>query len=345
MASVSCVFDSVDIMYNIIIPDRSRPPADIEQAVFGTGSTILTPCAKHTSEIQDDTWRSVDAILAWHDLTFDAPVIAKLERCRVIVRVGVGFENVDLEAAGRRGICVCNVPDYGTCDVADHTIALLLTLARGVIQYEELIRRGEWTWERVTNLNRLTGGTFGVVGLGRIGTATAMRAKGLGMQVLFYDPYKPEGHDKALGIRRAYTLDDLLSQSDAVSLHCPSTPETMGMANRDFFRRMKPNSYFINTARGRLMDADALYEALESGHLRGAGSDVLPVEPPDRDHPLFKAWFERAPWLVGRFVLTPHAAFFNRESHAEMRRKAAEEALRVLQGLTPRNCVNHAFLR
>jgi lactate dehydrogenase-like 2-hydroxyacid dehydrogenase len=332
-------------MYKIIIPDRSRPPADIEQGVFGPGTEILTPCVKHTRDVPDETWRSVDAVLAWHDLLFDAPLIAKLDRCKAIVRVGVGFENVDLQAAGARGIRVCNVPDYGTCDVADHAMALLLGLARGIIQYEELIRRGEWTWERVTNLSRLTGSTLGIVGLGRIGTATAMRAKGLGMDIVFHDPYKPEGHDKALGIRRAYSLDELLAQSDSVSLHCPSTKETENMADASFFAKMKPNGYFINTARGKLMDADALYESLKAGHLRGAGVDVLPVEPPDRKHPLFKAWNDREPWLAGRFILTPHASFFNRESHAEMRRKAAEEALRVLRGDAPRNCVNQAFVR
>ena len=267
----------------ILVPDRLRPPADVEQEVFGPEAHILTPCALHTSDISDAVWASAHAILAWHDLQFTAVVITKLERCRVIVRVGVGFDNVDLQAAGRRAISVCNVPDYGTADVADHTIGLMLTLARGIYAFSEQVRASNdnWHWNAAGTLHRLAGATLGIIGLGRIGTAVALRARAFGMRVVFYDPYIPDGQDKALGVTRCYELFDLLPQADVVTIHTPLTPETQRMADAAFFARLRPGAILINTARGPIVDFDALTEALRSGRLRGAGLDVLPREPPD----------------------------------------------------------------
>jgi len=331
----------------VLIPDRLRPPADVEQEVFGPEVRILTPCALHTSEISDEVWASVDAILAWHELQFTADVIAKLERCQVIVRVGVGFDNVDLEAAGRQGIMVCNIPDYGTADVADHAIGLMLALARGIYAFSEQVRASNdnWHWNAAGTLHRLADATLGIIGLGRIGTATALRAKAFGMRVVFYDPYIPDGQDKALGVTRCYELADLLAQADVVSIHTPLTSETRGMANAAFFSMLKPGAIFINTARGAIVDLDALTEALRSGQVGAAGLDVLPQEPPDPDHPLIRAWRARESWIAYRLIITPHAAFYCEEAYREMRMKAALEAKRVLAGQKPRNCVNEAWLQ
>lgn len=331
--------------FHVLIPDRSEPPLTIEEEVFAGSARLTAPNALHADEIADDLWRSADALLLWHEVHIDRRVVALLERCKVIVRIGVGFDNVDLEATGEAGIFVCNVPDYGTEDVADHAVALLLALSRGLFQYQEAARAGQWSWQAGTGLRRLSGSTLGVVGMGRIGVATARRAQALGLKIAFFDPYIADGYDKALGFRRFDSLDEMLAASDVVTVHVPLTEETHGLVDGAFLDRLRPGALLINTARGGTLDLDALHAALTSGQLRGAGLDVLPQEPPDPDHPLISDWRQRAPWLEGRLIITPHAAFYNEESYQEMRRKAAQEVLRVLTGNAPRNCVNRAYLK
>ena len=330
----------------ILIPDRLSTPPDVEQEALGSGFEILTPCAAHTSEISDEVWRAADAVLAWHDLQFTDEVIRKLERCKTIVRVGVGFDNVDLEAAGKNGIAVCNVPDYGTNDVADHAMGLVLALSRGIYAFSEKVRESSdtWQWDCAGELRRLNGSIMGIVGLGRIGTATAMRAKAFGMRVKFYDPYIADGQDKALGVVRADSLFDLASQSDVVSFHTPLTEETRGMGDDSFFSHLKPGGIVINTARGPVIQLDSIHTALRSGQVRGAGLDVVEMEPPDPEHPLIKAWRSREEWIAYRLIITPHAAFFCEESYREMRYKAALAAKCILNGEAPRNCVNQRWL-
>ena len=330
----------------ILIPDRLKPPADIEQSVFGDDAKILTPCAKHSSEIDDMTWSKIDAILAWHELQYTSDIISKLDRCKAIIRIGVGFDNVDLKAAGDKGILVCNVPDYCTNDVADHTVGLMLDLARGIHLYSESVRDSmSWDWNIAQELHRLTGATMGIIGLGRIGTATALRAKAFGMNIVFYDPYIHDGYDKVLGVERCEKIYDLLNRSDVVSIHTPLTEETVEMADYTFFKRIKKGAIFINSARGNIVNIDALTEALQTNQIIGAGLDVLPQEPPDPKHPLIRAWRNRESWISGRLIITPHSAFYNKESYEEMRKKAAEETVRNFNGLSPRNCVNYSSLR
>jgi len=324
----------------ILIPDRISIP-DVEKEVFGDDFEIISPCSTNVLDIDDNIWSNADAILAWHDLTYTADIMAKLNRCKVIVRVGVGCDNVDLKAASKKGIMVCNVPDYGTNDVADHTIGLMLVLARGIERYNyEVKTKLEWEWTKAGELYRLTGATIGIIGLGRIGTATALRAKAMGMKIMFYDPYVPDGQDKTLQITRVNTRDELLKIADVVSIHTPLTNETRSMANREFFRKMKKTAIVINTARGKIMEIDALYDALLNNSIKAAGLDVLPKEPPDMNHPLIKAWRGNEDWINGRLVITPHAAFYNKDSYKEMRIKAAMEARRVLNSLAPKNRVD-----
>lgn len=333
-------------MFKVLIPDGVEPPRGPEELVFGGKAAILAPHVSDAGELDRAVWADADAVLAWHEITLDARVISWLDRCRVIVRVGVGFDNVDLAAAARRGIPVCNVPDYGTHDVADHALALFLASARRIVAYDEATRAGHWA--RTTGsepLRRISDSTIGVIGLGRIGTAAARRFAALGADVVFHDPYKEDGYDKALGIRRADSLGELLGQSDAVSLHVPLTDETFQLVDQRFVAALKPGALLINTARGKTMDLDAVHEGLLSRRIAGAALDVLPSEPPDPNHPLIQAWRARAPWLAGRLVITPHVAFFNEQSVAEMRRKAARQALDVLEGQPPRNCVNLVQLR
>jgi phosphoglycerate dehydrogenase-like enzyme len=333
--------------FKILIPDRTAESSTVEESVFGSTATITLGRASCADQIEDRMWNNADAVLAWHELEYPAKLISKMNRCRVIVRVGVGFDNVDLRAAGARGIVVCNVPDYGTGEVADHALAMLLSFARGIPGASERVRcsNSNWSWKRVGELKRLSVSTLGIIGLGRIGTAAALRAKAFGLRVVYYDPYKPIGYDKSLGVERCETLAELLRVSDYVSLHTPLTDETRGMADSSFFESLKPGAVLINTARGAIVNLDALHHSLHNGRLRAAGLDVLPVEPPNRSHPLIKAWESNDEWLQGRLQITPHSAFWCRESFEEMRRKAAEEAKRVLLGGSPLNPVNSHWLQ
>jgi lactate dehydrogenase-like 2-hydroxyacid dehydrogenase len=326
----------------VLIPDRLEPPADIEQQVFGEKATIHTPAVTDATAIETSLWETADVVLAWHDLEFDEELLSKLDSCKILVRVGVGYDNVDLTAAGEVGIPVCNVPDYGTNDVADHTMALLLTLWRGVPHYNDRFKQSQhdWRWETDLPMQRLTSATMAVIGLGRIGMAVARRAKAFGIDVVAYDPYLPDGYDKSLGIDRARTLEAAVSNADIVTFHTPLTDETHHMANREFFDMMPDNTVVVNTARGEIIDLDALHKALQSGTVRAAGLDVVETEPPDPDHPLIVDWRNNAEWLHGRLLFTPHAAFYCDESLAEMREKAAQTANEFITEGELRNCVN-----
>ena len=241
---------------------------------------------------------------------------------------------MDLNAAAERGILVCNVPDYGTEEVADHAMMLLLALARQLRPGDEAIRKGVWDFRTVLEMPRLRGKTLGIVGCGRIGTAMAMRAKAFGLDVVFYDPHVVPGYDKAVGIRRVERLEDLLAQSQFVSLHCYLDDAAHHLINARALALMPRGSILVNTARGGVVDGDALVGALDSGHLLGAGIDVVEHEPLEDDrlrhHP--------------RVLLSPHSAFYSVEGFVELRRKTAEEVVRLLTGKPVRCPVNAEIL-
>ena len=309
-------------------------------AEAGVERAVLDPVADlrllQTNDETEVARRAADAdvLLVFHDIRLGERALAALPKCRGIVRCGVGFDNVDLRAAGSRGIVVCNVPDYGTEEVADHALLMLLALARRLLPTEASVRAGQWDVTAVFGAPRLRGRTLGLIGCGRIGTATALRARAFGMRVLFYDPYQPDGLDKALGIERCRRLDELLAQSEFLSLHCPLTAETRHILNADTLARLPAGAYVVNTARGPCIDLDALADALDSGHVAFAGLDVVEREPLDDER------LRRHP----RVLLTPHIAFYSVEGFAEMRTKGAEEALRLLRGEPVRNPVNAHLL-
>jgi lactate dehydrogenase-like 2-hydroxyacid dehydrogenase len=284
----------------------------------------------------------------WHEIMITAKTLRRLHSCRAIVRVGVGYDNVDHAYAGEIGIPVVNIPDYGTNVVADHTVALLLALSRKLERYNEAVRNNPvkgWDHKIAGELFRLSGAVLGIVRLGRIGTAVALRAKAFGMKVAFYDPYLPDGYEKTYQVKRFESLRELVERSDFLSIHAPLTEETEGMINRDVLKHCKQGMTLINTARSKTVSGDAVYEALADGRLRGYAADVLEPEPPDSTAPLIEAFFNRETWLDGRVLLTPHAAFYTKESRREMRVKAAEHMLRAARGLPLRNCVNSEYLR
>jgi D-3-phosphoglycerate dehydrogenase/C-terminal binding protein len=325
----------------VVITDFVAGPLETERRVLGEIADVVALDASSEEEIAgriDDA----DAIMMYHTVSITARSINRLKHCKLIVRCGVGYDNVDWRLARERGIAVANVPDYGTEEVADSAIGMLLGLARGITLFNSRLRdrQGEWLYKQAVPLARLRGRVCGIIGLGRIGTATALRAKALGMDVVFHDPYVPDGRDKSLGVRRVETLEELLEQSYAVTPHCPLTAETYHMIDAARIARMPRGSLLINTARGGVVDAAAIPAAIASGQLAGAAIDVLEVEPPPDDHPLLVAWRDPNHPAYHRVIVNPHAAFYCEEGMLEMRAKGAESCRRALLGLPLRNIVN-----
>ncbi len=330
----------------ILVPDAHLRDLDVERGVSGDKLDYIVFDETDPGAIPGEIWRSCDAILVWHRMKITADVVAKLERCRLIVRVGVGFDNVDADACRARGIPLSNVPNYGTTEVADHALAMLLHLVRGLGSYEARLKADPvagFVAENVPVVRRIRGATFGAIGMGRIGTAIARRAAAFDMKVIYVDPYQPEGHDLGLGIERVRTQEELLRRADIVSLHVPLSEATRNLMGAAQFAAMKPGSIFINIARGGLVDVDALHNALKSGHIAAAGLDVLPKEPPMPMPALIEAWRNDAPWLAGRFVVTPHAAFYSEAGYLDMRTFSAEILLEFLFEGRLRNNVNSGW--
>jgi phosphoglycerate dehydrogenase-like enzyme len=296
------------------------------------------------AELSDESLGACDALVAWHEMKIDAAFVSTLKRCRIIVRAGVGFDHIDLMAAAGAGIPVCNTPDYGTSEVADHAIGLMLALRRGIVSYHQNLITdpvGGFDYARAPLVRRLRGRVFGVVGLGRIGVATALRAKAFGMNVVAYDPYASRGSEIAVGVDRVESLKGLLAVSDVISLHCPLTEETREMINAATLAQMKRDAILINTARGAIVEIPALVDALRNGAIAGAGIDVLPIEPPPLDDALAVAYRNRADPIVGeRLIVTPHAAWSSPESVSDARRLAVETAMLYLREGKLRNLVN-----
>ncbi|GHV14494.1 hypothetical protein AGMMS49938_10710 [Fibrobacterales bacterium] len=315
----------------------------------------------------------LEACMVWYKLKVTKTTIDRLKNCKVIVCVSVGFNNVNIEYAGSAGIAVVNVPDYGTNDVADHAFALLLAQCRKITTYNTKLKENvvsNWDVAQGGEIRRLTGAKIGIVGLGRIGTAVAMRAKAFGMDVSFYDPYKPDGYDKSLNIRRFGNLKSIFADSDYISIHTPLTAETHHIIDEKILSVAKPGITIINTARGGVVDLDSIYRGLKSDVIKAFAADVLEVEPPNKVRPcrlvgtddllasssestkvisedtaLIKAFYEKEPWIDGRVILTPHAAYYSVEGEREIREKAAKQMLNAVNGIPLRNCVNKEFLR
>jgi C-terminal binding protein len=328
-------------MHKVVITDFINDELATEREALAGLATVEAFDAHHEDEFVGRI-EDAAAIMMYHNIRLTRRTIERLQNCRLIVRCGVGFDNVDHAFARERGIAVANVPDYGTEEVADSAIGMMLALTRGINQFNTRLRDRPhpWMYHVFAPLHRLRGRTFGIVGLGRIGIATALRAKALGMDVAFYDPYRQDGFDKALGIRRVESIEELFREAHVLSLHCPLTPETRHLVNAESLERLPRGAYLVNTARGGVVDTAAVPAALASGRLAGAGIDVLPQEPPADDDPLLVAWRDREHPAYERLIINPHAAFYSEEGLLDMRVKGSEACRRVLRGDVPRNVVN-----
>jgi D-3-phosphoglycerate dehydrogenase len=267
--------------------------------------------------------------------------IEQLENCQVIVRMSVGIDHVDLDAATDHGIVVSHCPDYCTDEVADHAMALIMALNRRIVEVNEDLHKGAWV-DRSYHTQKILRGpmpplrelTLGIVGLGRIGRSVARRAAPFGLRLIATDPYVDPAVAAGLGVELV-SLDELASQADIITLHTPLTPETRGMIDSAFFDKVKPNTVLVNTARGPIVDMDAIAAALSDGRLAAAGLDVVDPEPLPASSPLYS---------LPNVILTPHDAYYSERSRVQVRVDTLNAALSVLRGMYPRTVANPAVI-
>src|SRR6202047_4668228 len=317
----------------IAVSDSVFPNLNLAREVLSRIGAELLLAEEPTPEAIMQVARNADAVLVTY-AKITAEMIGQMTRCRIIARFGIGVDNVDIPSATKAGIVVTRVPDYCIDEVSDHTMALLLALARKIPFANSRAHAGRWEMPAVVPIHRLRGSVLGLVGFGRIPQFVAPKAKAFGLRVISYDPFVSEETMKCTGVEKV-DFSELVRVSDHISIHTPLVPETNHLFNADVFRRMKPTAHLINTARGSIVDEEALAQALGSGHLAGAALDVLSHEPPSAS-PLF-----------GRenVILTPHMSFYSAESLIDLQTRAAEEVVRVLTGQSPRDPVNPEALK
>ena len=306
----------------VLVADRGYEPAAVRRLLAGLDVEVVEDLGP---------WADPDAValLVGTELRVEAGDLERLPSLRVVATCSVGFDHIALEEARRRGVWVCNVPDYCIDEVADHTIALVLALLRGVVELDRDVRAGGWNHDAAGLLRRFRGTRLGVVGFGRTGRAVAERGLALGFEVWATDPAVPADTIAAAGARPAQ-LDELLAACAAATLHLPLTPETEGLIGSRELARMPAGAVLVDTAREQLVDTGALVQALEDGHLGGAALDVLAVEPPTRETPA-----PRAP----RLVVTPHAAWYSAEAEEAVYRRPVLAVRDVLEGREPPDAV------
>ena len=281
-----------------------------------------------------DLARDADAIMTCFAKVTER-VVRAAERCVVISRYGVGVDNIAVDTATELGILVTYVPDYCVDEVSDHVIGMMLGWNRRIVMHNDDTKRNGWGNAGLGfRMMRLRGKTFGVVGFGRIGRATAQKAKAFGMHAIASDPFVDAAAMAAAGVEKA-DIDDLLARAHVVTLHSPLIPQTANMMGAAQFDRMRDDAFLINCARGGLIDEDALYDALASGKIAGAGLDVLVDIAPPLDHRIIQ---------LDNVIVTPHTAFFSQEATLELEERAAAEVIRVFDGKMPDNLVNPAVL-
>jgi D-3-phosphoglycerate dehydrogenase / 2-oxoglutarate reductase len=320
----------------IVITDHRFPDVEQERrAVEAAGGTLVTGQATTEQQVAD-LCRDADGVL-----TTRAPItrraISAMERCRIIVRYGIGLDTVEIAAATERGILVANVPDYCLDEVSDHALTLLLMLSRQMIPAISLAREENWGVAKMPPLQRLRGQTCGLVGCGRIGTLLAGKVKQLGMNVVIYDPYLSEPRASGMGAELV-SFDALLPRADIISLHAPLTNETHHLFGAAAFPKMKKTASIINTARGGLIDEAALLAALDAGKISGAALDVLESE--TAVTPIRSVLVQHP-----KIIVTAHTAWLSEQARATLQLRAIEQALACLKGETPYGLINRELAK
>lgn len=311
---------------SVYITDYIKNP-DIERSILGD----LLSMNKETAEV----------MLVWHQ-KIDLDYLNLFPNLKGVVRYGVGYDAIDLEAIENKNLVFCNTPDYGTEEVSDTAIGMIMNITRGISRYDNFCRDykdGSWQENTITNLRRSNQLVLGVIGAGRIGGSILRKAKALGFNPIFFDPYRDRGYEKLLDVDRVDSLNELLELADVVSINTPLTDKTRGMVNDDFISKMKYGAALVNTARGEIIEnIDNFIEPLKSGEITGLALDVLPEEPP-KSLGLISSWKSREEWLDGKLIINPHTSYYTMDSFKEMRVKASKNVKRILEGKMPFNII------
>jgi D-3-phosphoglycerate dehydrogenase len=311
----------------VVVINADYPHYKIEKDILNPFSINLVSVDTHSEDELISAIQDADAVLV-RETALNKDAIHAMEDCKVIVRYGVGVDNIDLDAAQEKGIYVANVPDYGSEEVADQALALLMSVSRRTVTRDREVRSGVWGVGGKEPIHSFRGRTIGIIGYGRIGRTFHRKVSGLGFgRVLVHDPYLKTEVD---GVEKV-SLEDLCEQSDVISLHSPLTKENYHIINQENLSKMKENAILINTSRGGLIDEEALTEALKNNCIFGAGLDVFEQEPPDLSSPLFQ---------LSNIVVTDHTGWYSEDSLQELQRKAAQEVARVFSGSIPNSWVN-----
>ncbi len=318
----------------VVITDYEYQDVEKERKILEAAGIALDERQCRTEQALIDACREADGVIVQY-CAITERVIREMEQCRVIIKYGIGVNNIDVDAASAKGIYVCNVPDYGVDEVSNHAIAMMLALSRGLKPLNESLECGAWGYGPVVPLHRMADATLGLIGLGRIPSLVAKKMAGFGLRILAYDPFARPEAARELGVELT-EFDTLVAESDYISIHCPLTPQTQGMFGLETFRRMKPTAVLVNTARGPVIRQQALVEALQAGELAGAGLDVYEQEPLPKDSPLLH---------MSNVICTPHCAWYTEEAVTAVQEKAAQEAANVLTGHDPWHAVNAAAVK
>ena len=320
-------------MKKALITDYVWPDIEIESAVLRAAGVEPFTAPDASEETLVRLAADADVILFCFAKVTGA-VLRAAGRCVVACRYGIGVDNIDLPAATAAGIVVTNVPDYCMDEVGDHALGMILALNRRFVPHDRTVKAGGWSSVALDQpMHRTRGATLGIVGFGRIGRSVAAKARAFGMELIACDPLLAPG-ETVDGVAIA-TFEEVLAGSDFITVHTPLTPETEGLIGAKELAAMKRGSIIVNCARGGIIDEEALAHVLATGHLAGAGFDVLGKAPPPADHPLLG---------LENVIVTPHTAFFSQASTHELERRTAEEAVRVLNGGRPKHLVNPEVL-
>jgi D-3-phosphoglycerate dehydrogenase len=322
------------------VTDRLLEVGEFEAGLERDGAEFVFLNSPDERDFRESDLADLDALLVWHAKITEITA-RRLRKCKIVVRYGIGYDQVDVAALTRAGIKFSNNPSYCTEEVADTAAAMILNGVRGVSRHDNLARRHAESWQE-NNLPtwRSRGRHVGLIGLGKIGIATALRLKVFGLNISAYDPYIDQGLCKSLGLKPYGKLGELLRSSDIVSLHCPLTEQTSGMIDSDFLRSMKTDAILVNTGRGKLLKSlRALEEHMRVNREFRVFLDVLPTEPPGEDD-LIGAWRRNESWLSGRLVVNPHNAYYSDKSHIEQRTDALETVRLALYDGIFRNTID-----
>lgn len=317
--------------FKVVLTDNIFPDLDVERKLLDKVDAELVEIKN--GEGLEEAVADADAVINTY-AQVPGELIEKMRKCKLIIRNGIGVNTIDVDTCNKKGIMVANIPTYCLDEVATHAVADMLALNRKLLKMDASVRSGVWDVKQAMPVYSLQEKTLGLVGFGKIPRLVNEKAKAFGMKVITYDPYLTAEQAAEAGARKV-ELEELISESDYISIHCPLTPETRGMFNYEAFKKMKSTAYLINTARGPIINEPDLVKALEEGEIAGAGLDVLMEDKVSLDNPLLK---------FDNVILTPHSAWYSEESIVRRRTQTVESVIEVLEGREPFSFLNKKAL-